>query len=87
MVSVNEAVARGLSLSPDLGLQDLPTLCQGGDTISLLRLFHYFPYDNNASSSENRGGDEDSSPKSGGGEEGRAGKIGSSPHTDWCGTM
>eukprot|EP00903_Cladosiphon_okamuranus_P015074 g13944.t1 len=44
MVSVNEAVARGLSLCPDLGLQGLPNLCHGGDTISLLRLFHYFPY-------------------------------------------
>lgn len=49
MVSVNEAIARGLSLA--LGLadkddQDLSRLCEGGDTISLLRLFHYFPYEN-----------------------------------------
>lgn len=49
MVSVNEAIARGLSLA--LGLvdeddQDLSRLCKGGDTISLMRLFHYFPYEN-----------------------------------------
>ncbi|CBJ26728.1 putative oxidoreductase [Ectocarpus siliculosus] len=56
MVSVNEAVARGLSLSLDLGLQDLPALCQGGDTISLLRLFHYFPYSNDAASNSNSSG-------------------------------
>lgn len=46
MVSVNEAVSRGLAFCFDLGLQDLPALCSEGDTISLMRLFHYFPYRN-----------------------------------------
>lgn len=46
MVGVNEAVSRGLSQSLDLDLEDLPTLCRGGDTISLMRAFHYFPYSN-----------------------------------------
>ena len=46
MVSVNEAVCLGLSLCRGLGLEHLPTLCRGGETISLLRLFHYFPYRN-----------------------------------------
>lgn len=47
MVAVNEAVSVGLSLA--LGLktgEDLPNLCRGGDSISFLRLFHYFPYEN-----------------------------------------
>lgn len=61
MVSVNEAVSRGLSQSLGLGLEDLPALCQGGETISLLRVFHYFPYTNdgagvNSSSSSRSGG-------------------------------
>lgn len=60
MVSVNEAVARGLSLSPELGmLRGLPSLCQGGDTISLLRLFHYFPYSNNDSNDSDSEGNGD----------------------------
>lgn len=48
MVAVNEAVSLGLSLCRGVGLEDLPTLCRGGETISLLRLFHYFPYRNDA---------------------------------------
>lgn len=103
MVSVNEAVARGLSLCPpDLGLQGLSDLCRGGDTISLLRLFHYFPYGNvngnddggdgsgsgsgsngkksDGGDSSIEGGSNSREDESGGG---GAGKIGSSPHTDW----
>lgn len=93
MVSVNEAVARGISLCPDLGLQGLPSLCQGGDTISLLRLFHYFPYGSGNDSAGDEtagggGGDGSSDGKCGSNresnrEESGPGKIGSSPHTDW----
>lgn len=93
MASVNEAVARGLSLCPALGLQGLPTLCQGGDTISLLRLFHYFPYGDEGDGTCERdgtaggggGGDCASSSNESGSsrEKSEAGKIGSSPHTDW----
>eukprot|EP00752_Nemacystus_decipiens_P012401 g10988.t1 len=82
MVSVNEAVARGLSLCPDLGLQGLPSLCQGGDTISLMRLFHYFPYGNDDGGGGNGKGDGDGGASRRERESG-AGKIGSSPHTDW----
>ena len=59
MVAVNEAVSLGLSLCGGLGLEDLPTLCRGGETISLLRLFHYFPYRNDANPDRNTadGGD------------------------------
>ncbi|CAM9406694.1 unnamed protein product, partial [Hapterophycus canaliculatus] len=109
MVAVNEAVARGISSVADLGLPDLPELCRGGETISLMRVFHYFPYGNDdggedggengssngsSSSSSNQksgeGGDEDGvtdGPGKGGETRSRkqegAGKIGSSPHTDW----
>lgn len=49
MVFVHEAIARGLSIALGLPHDDnLSKLCEGGDTISLMRLFHYFPYENNA---------------------------------------
>lgn len=46
MISVSEAVSRGLALA--LGPQqdrDLDTCCRGGETISIMRIFHYLPYD------------------------------------------
>ena len=97
-MSVNEAVARGLSLCPDLGLQGLPDLCQGGDTISLLRLFHYFPYGNDDDDDDDGGGGGGGGSGGGTGGNGKTrsdgdgesnrpesgpGKTGSSPHTDW----
>ena len=33
-------------MSADLGLEELPSLCCGGETISVSRLMHYFPYSN-----------------------------------------
>ncbi|CAM9174576.1 unnamed protein product [Choristocarpus tenellus] len=46
MVRVCESVSRGVSLGLGLEDEELRTLCTGGDTISLMRLFHYFPYQN-----------------------------------------
>ncbi|CAM9609787.1 unnamed protein product, partial [Scytosiphon promiscuus] len=97
MVAVNEAVARGISSIEDAGLPDLPDLCRGGETISLMRVFHYLPYSNDGDGGSSSGGDR----KGGSGgqgeaagslaegvdetclKQGAAGKIGSSPHTDW----
>ncbi|CAM9480375.1 unnamed protein product [Ascophyllum nodosum] len=74
MVSVHEAVTRGLAMSADLGLEELPSLCCGGETISVSRLMHYFPYSNDPD-----GGDGDPNTLGSSAVE----KIGSSPHTDW----
>lgn len=46
MVSLHEALAKGLAMSTELGLENLPSLCPGGETISIARLFHYLPYQN-----------------------------------------
>ncbi|CAM9316355.1 unnamed protein product [Discosporangium mesarthrocarpum] len=46
MVGVSEAISKGVSVGLGLGEARLPELCREGETISLMRLFHYFPYDN-----------------------------------------
>lgn len=70
MCDVSTAIVRGLSLSLDQEQNYLSEFCKGGEIISLMRLFHYLPYDN-ADVSKTFG---NTSPSS---------KIGSSPHTDW----
>lgn len=88
MVSVNEAVTLGLSLCPGTGLEDLPTLCRGGETISLLRLFHYFRYHNNTNPDNNNtdGGDcqsgERPDPAGRGCEQAMAGSLGAGSGQD-----
>lgn len=44
MVQVAEAVTRALSVALGMDEDYLPSYCTEGDTISLMRLFHYFPY-------------------------------------------
>lgn len=88
MVAVNEAVSLGLSLCRGIGLEDLPTLCRGGDTISLLRLFHYFPYRNDANPDSNTGvgdcqsGEHPDPGARGGEEEAEAGGAGAGSHQE-----
>lgn len=52
MVSLHEAVAQGLAMSTELGLEKLPSLCPGGETISIARLLHYLPYKNDSHDSD-----------------------------------
>lgn len=68
MVAVSDVVVRGLSLALGFDEHYLSQFCQHGDRISLMRLFHYLPYDH-PSVRYKFGESED--------------KIGSSPHTDW----
>lgn len=42
---VAEGLARGFSLANAHEEDWLPGFCRGGETISLMRLFHYFPYE------------------------------------------
>ena len=70
-VDAAHGVTACLSCALGLPEDDLATHCGEGDTISLMRLFHYFPYtaaDNVAQVADAAAG---------------AGRIGSSPHTDW----
>eukprot|EP01006_Ploeotia_vitrea_P004621 TRINITY_DN115014_c0_g1_i1.p1 TRINITY_DN115014_c0_g1~~TRINITY_DN115014_c0_g1_i1.p1 ORF type:complete len:338 (-),score=20.91 TRINITY_DN115014_c0_g1_i1:123-1136(-) len=68
MVRVSQLVARGLAIAMGHDQTYFDTFCEQGDTISLMRMFHYFPY--NSLSKEH--------PQSG-----NQNRIGSSPHTDW----
>ena len=70
MVDVSNAIVQGLSMSLDQDQSYLTEFCHGGEIISLMRLFHYLPYDN-ADVSKTFGDDSENN------------KIGSSPHTDW----
>ena len=87
MVAVNEAVSLGLSLCRCIGLEDLLTLCRGGETISLLRLFHYFPYRNDIQPDHNTANCSDQSgehpdPGARGGAEATAGGVGAGSDQD-----
>lgn len=74
IVLTSERVIRGLSLA--LGFKEchLPAACVDGDTISLMRLFHYFPYEQLSPETALVKGEKI---------ETEAECIGSSPHTDW----
>lgn len=39
-------------MSTELGLEKLPSLCPGGETISITRLLHYLPYRNDSHGSD-----------------------------------
>ena len=69
---VSQAIAAGLAQA--LEQPALLDACQGsgGETISLMRMFRYFPY-----SADPLGSNGDATPAAG------VPKIGSSPHTDW----
>ena len=58
MTTISEAVVRGLSLSLGYDRSYLDRYCETGRRISLMRLFHYLPYDDPAVCS--RFGDDDS---------------------------
>ncbi|TPX63686.1 hypothetical protein SpCBS45565_g06438 [Spizellomyces sp. 'palustris'] len=68
MVQVAEAVMRALSVALGMDEGYLPSFCAEGETISLMRLFHYFP----DKTADHIIGQQSSSER-----------IGSSPHTDW----
>lgn len=68
MVGASRAVSRHLSRSLYADEGFLDGFCQQGDTISIMRLFHYFPYAKYGSKPVPAGFQE---------------FIGSSPHTDW----
>ncbi|KAJ3073813.1 hypothetical protein HK102_005935 [Quaeritorhiza haematococci] len=76
MIKVSEALTRILSLALGKDESYLPQFCEGGDTISLMRMFHYFPY-----SKANELTPPPSASTSAPGSE--FDRIGSSPHTDW----
>ena len=67
-VQLSKDVAVGFAQAIDLPTAALEDLCDGGETISLMRLFHYVPA-------------HDASCVNGGPPE--TVRIGSSPHTDW----
>ncbi|KAI8920890.1 hypothetical protein DFJ77DRAFT_447739 [Powellomyces hirtus] len=67
MVQVAEAVTRALSVALGMDAEYFPSFCKEGDTISLMRLFHYFPYEK----------------ADGSGLAAAGARIGSSAHTDW----
>ncbi|KAJ3109773.1 hypothetical protein HDU97_000003 [Phlyctochytrium planicorne] len=66
-VSVAESISQCLSLA--LNSPALVTACKGGETIGLMRVFKYFPYEKGGKEDETFQPDVD--------------RIGSSPHTDW----
>jgi isopenicillin N synthase-like dioxygenase len=68
MTGASRAVSRHLSRSLYADEGFLDSFCQQGDTISIMRLFHYFPYATYGSKPVPEGFQE---------------FIGSSPHTDW----
>ena len=70
MCHVSDSIVKGLSMSLDQDQHYLTEFCRGGEMISLMRLFHYLPYDND-DIAKTFGEDDENS------------KIGSSPHTDW----
>lgn len=61
------AISSCMSVALDLDENELTSHCQDGESISLMRLFHYLPYD----------------AATGQPDEASDGRIGSSPHTDW----
>ena len=63
-------MARGLSIALGYDMNYLPDLCKGGETISLMRSFHYLPYSKGDAVAATMTGAVDD-------------RIGSSPHTDW----
>ncbi|GMF39430.1 unnamed protein product [Phytophthora fragariaefolia] len=73
MTAASRAVARSLSESLYGSAAFLDDYCHEGETISLMRMFHYFPYERYASLM----GGKDSLPDN------FQEFIGSSPHTDW----
>jgi hypothetical protein len=89
MIAVSEAVTRGFSLAVGEQSDYLASFCGDGDTISLLRLFHYFPYARYEALTDVNDDDDDGTAKSGKEansstqETPRTRKVGSSPHTDW----
>ncbi|KAI9206669.1 uncharacterized protein BJ171DRAFT_421761 [Polychytrium aggregatum] len=68
MVEVSLAISGGLSLALGQAFGFLPRLCDAGNTISMMRLFRYFPY--------HRADDLPCGLA-------HPDRIGSSPHTDW----
>eukprot|EP00300_Choanocystis_sp_HF-7_P041718 c8500_g1_i1.p1 GENE.c8500_g1_i1~~c8500_g1_i1.p1 ORF type:complete len:347 (+),score=79.69 c8500_g1_i1:37-1077(+) len=68
MIGAAERVVRGLSLALGFDKEYLASYCTQGDTISLMRAFHYFP-----AQFANQLGDQYADKE----------RIGSSPHTDW----
>ncbi|CAM9279218.1 unnamed protein product, partial [Heterosigma akashiwo] len=77
MVKVAETISEGLSEALGEEKEFLPSICRNGNTISLMRLFHYFPYKDHLASdvcSDAAVGSSCSLENE---------KIGSSPHTDW----
>ncbi|KAJ3408660.1 hypothetical protein HDV05_004791 [Chytridiales sp. JEL 0842] len=66
-VEAARATTRCLALAMDL--PQLPGYCEGGETISLMRIFRYYPYTKASTNSNSYTPDVD--------------RIGSSPHTDW----
>ncbi|CAM9311816.1 unnamed protein product, partial [Phaeothamnion confervicola] len=81
MVRASEAVARGLSLGLGQPENFLAGLCGGGDTISLMRLFHYVPYD--SAEAEAAAAAAAAAASAAAATATAAARIGSSPHTDW----
>jgi isopenicillin N synthase-like dioxygenase len=94
MLAALHAVADAVALALGWDAQELAKLCKGGDTIALMRAFHYFSYDNNSSSSSSSGSSttEAAAAETGDGanaeqqqqqQQQHREKVGSSPHTDW----
>ncbi|KAL3665505.1 hypothetical protein V7S43_009540 [Phytophthora oleae] len=73
MTSASRAVARNLSQSLYGKAEFLDDFCHQGETISLMRMFHYFPYERYAGLTNGKGVLPDNFQEF----------IGSSPHTDW----
>jgi isopenicillin N synthase-like dioxygenase len=69
MCDVSSAVTTGLSQALGHESKYLPSFCNEGHKISLMRLFHYLPYDHTANGTAFGASAND--------------RIGSSPHTDW----
>ncbi|EEY56885.1 uncharacterized protein PITG_10414 [Phytophthora infestans T30-4] len=73
MTAASRAVARNLSQSLYGSADFLDNYCRQGETISLMRMFHYFPYERYAGLTGGKGALPANFHEF----------IGSSPHTDW----
>ena len=71
---VSHAVTKGLALALGEKEEFLDKFCENGDSISLMRLFKYYPYSH---------GDAVAASLSPGDEMKERERTGSSPHTDW----
>eukprot|EP00960_Hanusia_phi_P056356 763240-Hanusia_phi.AAC.1 len=68
-VKISECITDALAIALDLSQGSFSELCRGGDTISLMRMFHYLPFSSASATMKNN-----SLLQS---------VVGSSPHTDW----